>query len=1291
MQQLLVVEGLAAGLPTGAEGISFRVDGRGDGGVDALVFTEPLTPTPHIKRRTVFQAKRSYDLSKLKSDLKKKSQQRARTLLQNGAGYTLIVCDQVDGEETARLRAALKELVGKSVPTTILSIEHVMQWLIQHPQLLINVPGFEDLVLHLRTFEQWESKYVEPLPWCPDSSRLTAIVRIENLEPGKHLRISGPAGVGKTRTVLEALRPRAAEVTYVPEFVTQAELLVSSATPVRGVLVVDECSTEQHRRLLRLHHSDVTLITIGVEENTEVVPSPDEVLLGQLSTESMFDLASRSGRQPYLQELARHSGGFPKFFALLLDATREAGVDALSKTSLSRRDVRTLLDRLLDRKGHLAALQALAAPLWVDLSDSSNDLDVLARATGVTKSQLKSAYVELKNRSLVGRLNARVYVTPQLLAEDLTLGFWGSPETARAQFKALGDAHAEPHFLARCIERLDGGSTESKKVLHALARDTRLMSRGLDQDQTVRMLERLIEIDTDAAMTAAEEFATSFTSHAARNFGRVLGQLAVHPEVFSRAVDQLVVFMRDEETDQLGLLTDLFAAAAVTQAPGPLRLNALDGLAVHRDERVRTLAVHCAAACCRERVGWSSGAHLFERLKGTRRREPLEYRSHGLALLVRLSRDDAPTVRALAAKLMTPLLDQLSSSEFHELGLAAARALSAGDGLLDEARAVLASVRRNDGYPFGDQRDEAIAEAERIFTPRSLAERVANEFALLRFGRDIEIRQPHVDALAAEVLATRDEATLALLFTRSRFGPVVFGQAMGRADSDASLLPDLLSRARRPGADLGFSIGYLMDFGREKLSPLLDLWSRDPTLARFVLEVTQRLLALDVNAALRLRSMVESGALQVAQLEALDVAYLRAPEDVRVVLRPLLQQVPPVWFACVRMGVDESSELSDELLDAWSAVAREESQHTSDFDHVTRLVSERAPDVFRRVFFELIPTERDVPYELNEHAGGLASNWREFSRFLELASDRTRARFRLIRGQFWSMKVDDVLAWVGDEEWRRVLIAWMAPPLTDSPTSVAAALLDAFPEDEAILSATSHNYPGVVSTGGLDAERGYLKNVRDFEHSPRRGLRAFSKYVVSSLERNVRREEAELHAEQHGIDSWRQPQKKISHAIFKLAESQSGYFSADQAKKSGCSAQLLRRYQQTGKVLRLRRSIYRLKEFPQSPYEDLMVLWLWSERRGVFSHSTALALHGLSSLMPTTYEMTMPSRHAKRRLRVPENLTLYFDDVPEAERVEFHSIWATSVKRTLVDCTTVGVDEDVLRDARDAARARGLS
>ncbi|HEY0713455.1 MAG TPA: hypothetical protein VGF45_12330 [Polyangia bacterium] len=43
-------------------------------------------------------------------------------------------------------------------------------------------------------------------------------------------------------------------------------------------------------------------------------------------------------------------------------------------------------------------------------------------------------------------------------------------------------------------------------------------------------------------------------------------------------------------------------------------------------------------------------------------------------------------------------------------------------------------------------------------------------------------------------------------------------------------------------------------------------------------------------------------------------------------------------------------------------------------------------------------------------------------------------------------------------------------------------------------------------------------------------------------------------------------------------------------------------------------------------YEELVTAWLWSDRAAVLSHQTALALHGLSDILPAHGSALSPSR-----------------------------------------------------------------
>ena len=160
-------------------------------------------------------------------------------------------------------------------------------------------------------------------------------------------------------------------------------------------------------------------------------------------------------------------------------------------------------------------------------------------------------------------------------------------------------------------------------------------------------------------------------------------------------------------------------------------------------------------------------------------------------------------------------------------------------------------------------------------------------------------------------------------------------------------------------------------------------------------------------------------------------------------------------------------------------------------------------------------------------------------------------------------------------------------------------------------------------------------------------------------------------------------------ALFEVAQAQAGYFTTQQAAAAGYSPQLLA-YLGSKKVARIRRGIYRLVHFPASDHEDLVVLWLWSEQAGVFSHETALALHDLSDVLPGKVHLTLPAAWRRRRLRVPAGLVLHFADVGDADRASFSAVPVTAPLRALRDCIEAKVAPSLVRQAILQARRRGL-
>ena len=160
--------------------------------------------------------------------------------------------------------------------------------------------------------------------------------------------------------------------------------------------------------------------------------------------------------------------------------------------------------------------------------------------------------------------------------------------------------------------------------------------------------------------------------------------------------------------------------------------------------------------------------------------------------------------------------------------------------------------------------------------------------------------------------------------------------------------------------------------------------------------------------------------------------------------------------------------------------------------------------------------------------------------------------------------------------------------------------------------------------------------------------------------------------------------------LFETAGAQEGYFTTRQAAEAGYSSQLLHKHMKAGRVVRMRRGIYRLVHFPAGEHEELVTAWLWSELAGVVSLQTALALHGLSDVLPPHVHLTLPRNWRSRRLRVPTGVVLHHSDVPTDDRAWFGAVPATNPRRSLNDCARQGMSPELLRLAAQQALRRGL-
>mgnify|MGYP003795965059 FL=1 len=168
------------------------------------------------------------------------------------------------------------------------------------------------------------------------------------------------------------------------------------------------------------------------------------------------------------------------------------------------------------------------------------------------------------------------------------------------------------------------------------------------------------------------------------------------------------------------------------------------------------------------------------------------------------------------------------------------------------------------------------------------------------------------------------------------------------------------------------------------------------------------------------------------------------------------------------------------------------------------------------------------------------------------------------------------------------------------------------------------------------------------------------------------------------------PKKPSWDLLYETASAQHGHFTTAQAAEAGYSTQLLLKHIRAGRIMRTRRGIYRLVHFPVSEHEELTVAWLWSDQAGVISHLTALALYGLSDVLPAKVHLTLPQDWLNRRFRVPPGVVLHHANVPLDERTWFGAVPVTNPRRTLNDCALEALAPDLLRQAAHQAIRRGI-
>jgi predicted transcriptional regulator of viral defense system len=161
--------------------------------------------------------------------------------------------------------------------------------------------------------------------------------------------------------------------------------------------------------------------------------------------------------------------------------------------------------------------------------------------------------------------------------------------------------------------------------------------------------------------------------------------------------------------------------------------------------------------------------------------------------------------------------------------------------------------------------------------------------------------------------------------------------------------------------------------------------------------------------------------------------------------------------------------------------------------------------------------------------------------------------------------------------------------------------------------------------------------------------------------------------------------------LFATASAQAGHFTSSQASTHGFGSALLTHHVKTGRFIRVARGLYRLRDYPSQPGEEIIAAWLREAPDAVVSHESALALLGLSDIIADHVHLTVP--RSRRRLVPQAGVVIHTTTRPlcESDVVSRRGVRLTAPARTIVDVADAGAAPDQVTAAVHASLQRALT
>jgi hypothetical protein len=871
-----------------------------DGGVDTQV-TDGRTDDGwnYFTAQTVWQYKavalKDFTDSKVKEEITGGSKGYVRSQIQNGYAYRLCIADDGPAERKTEIKNLLDAEIRAVNPVApevvVLFASNVVDWVNTFPAIAAEMLGSTlTEFFHFSTWKNQERAETKTFVETQETNVIFDSVQ-RHLDWSKklttpRLTISGDAGVGKSRTVFEAIAALSdiAPLTLYMDDENNAlnvARAVANYSNLYAVLVADECldaTAFQLARILQGTQHRVRLITI---DNALEGSGGPELRLSRIGTttvekivETNFPNIEQSRRFRYCQL----SEGYLRFAIFLCNNDDLIVQQGHLGTLLS--DTKSYLSTMFGKRGPFkeddyAALMAISLVQRCGVRDNVfTELEQLCTLVHLDALDVRNRLHHMqKTNGLVGRAGRYYYVTPAPVAMVCFQAAWTRwAELAPEPFLAGFPKNLIPSFLAR-MSRVP---EEVGNVVNAYFRNWEISRGGdifADANETEQFL-LLVRSSPDVmvprlhqrVMAATPEQLGKRYGGGRRSLVTDANEISAFPQWFFLAEEILFALARNESEPDLGnnatkIWAALFPIMGYVATPFDERLKLLRGRLSGGDRTTKMLCITALhAALGHDSIHMISGQPYGNRIAPTPWRpksygELYEYMKECLAELNVLSTDEDGVVREKATAIF---ISSIRSMVFH--GLTQQAKEGAGD-LPSHVRPVLRAelnefilLNNSEHSPHSaeekKQRTDSVTEWVAALASVNLHDHLVEDVGTNSWEHHLEQEawEGRIRELATHLLQNQAdfEQELSWLSSDKARSSVELGAQIGRLDNGLLLLDRIVIAGlenRNPNMARGYFVGASENAQSEllpltsnriseKLNACLDaLWNEDPVFA----------------------------------------------------------------------------------------------------------------------------------------------------------------------------------------------------------------------------------------------------------------------------------------------------------------------------------------------------------------------------------------------------------------------------------------------------------------------------